>query len=168
MPYICVRESCEHSDSGSSPIQRHYLNQWVLIVNLVLRNNLHWNFSQNSTIFIQENTFEMSSAKWRTFCPGGACKMSRLPKLSSRFLKFSGTRPHDYALIALLVWNIDGLRVAFYIICAFLYYFGCFSREYSLSSLQIHMSYGIWYYFRVLFINTHPIPTMQCAVNIKM
>ena len=36
----------------------HYLNQWWNIVNLTLRNKLHWNVNRNWYIFIQENPFE--------------------------------------------------------------------------------------------------------------
>ena len=46
----------------------HYLNQCANIGNWNLRNNLQWNFNQNSCIFIQENRLEMSSGKWRPFC----------------------------------------------------------------------------------------------------
>ena len=36
----------------------HYLSQGWVIVNRILRNKLHWNFTQITTIFIQENAFE--------------------------------------------------------------------------------------------------------------
>ena len=36
----------------------HYLNQCLIIVKWTLRNKLPWNLNQNSTILIQENTFE--------------------------------------------------------------------------------------------------------------
>ena len=34
------------------------------------RNKLHWNFNQNTKLFIHENTSEISSVKWRPYCPG--------------------------------------------------------------------------------------------------
>ena len=37
---------------------RHYPNQCWYIVNLTLRNKLQWNANQNSSIFIEENTFK--------------------------------------------------------------------------------------------------------------
>ena len=48
----------------------HYLNQCWIVVNWTLRNKFQWNLNQNSNIFIQENVFEMSSAKRRPFCLG--------------------------------------------------------------------------------------------------
>ena len=42
----------------------HYLNQCWDIVNWTLRNELQWNFNQNSYIFIQENAFE--NVVWKT------------------------------------------------------------------------------------------------------
>ena len=50
--------------------QNHYQNQCWNIVNKTLRNKLQWFFCRNSNIFIQENAFEMSSAKRRPFCLG--------------------------------------------------------------------------------------------------
>ena len=41
----------------------HYLNQCWNIDNWTPGNKLQWNFKRNSFIFIEENTFEMSSAK---------------------------------------------------------------------------------------------------------
>ena len=41
----------------------HYLNQCSLIVNLTIMNKLQWNSYHNTELFIQENAFEMSSAK---------------------------------------------------------------------------------------------------------
>ena len=37
----------------------HYLNQCWNIANWTIRNTLQWNFSRNSSIFIQENAFEI-------------------------------------------------------------------------------------------------------------
>ena len=51
------------SNNGLTPTS--YLNQWWNVVNW---NKLQWNLKQNSYIFIQENAFEMSSEKWRSFC----------------------------------------------------------------------------------------------------
>ena len=47
---------------GSALIQimvsSHYLNQCWDIVNWILRNNLHWNFNQNTKLFIHKNASE--------------------------------------------------------------------------------------------------------------
>ena len=48
----------------------HYLTQCWDIVNLTLRNKLHWNLNKNSNIFIQENALKLSSVKRRPFCLG--------------------------------------------------------------------------------------------------
>ena len=79
---------------NSSPSSAAYMRQWIRsalvqimacrlfgakplsepilgVVYRTLGNKLPCNFNQNSTIFIQENAFKMSSAKWRPFCPKG-------------------------------------------------------------------------------------------------
>ena len=43
---------------------RHYLNQYLLLANWTLKNKLHWNFNQYSTILVKES-LEMSCAKRR-------------------------------------------------------------------------------------------------------
>ena len=48
----------------------HYLNQCWFVVNLNFRNKLQLNSNRNSKIFIQENTFIMTSVKRCPFCPG--------------------------------------------------------------------------------------------------
>ena len=48
----------------------HYRGKCLKIVNSNLRNKRQWNLNRNSYIFIQENAFKMSSAKWRQFCFG--------------------------------------------------------------------------------------------------
>ena len=49
----------------------HYLKQCWYFVNWILRSKLHWNFNQNTNLFIHENAFKISSAERRPFCPGG-------------------------------------------------------------------------------------------------
>ena len=44
--------------SGNGLAPSHYLNQWFLIVNWILRNKSQWNLNQNTKIFIEENPFE--------------------------------------------------------------------------------------------------------------
>ena len=56
--YICVRESGQHwfrrwLVGCSAP--SHYPNQCGFIVNWTLKNQLQWNFNQNTKIFIHEN-----------------------------------------------------------------------------------------------------------------
>ena len=52
-------------------VPSHYLNQWWNIVNCwTMGNTFQWNFHQSTTIFVQENAFEMSSGKWLPFCLG--------------------------------------------------------------------------------------------------
>ena len=62
MPLFCLTHwrRVTHYTSVKSGIigTDNHLNQCCLIVNFTLRNKLEWNFNQNSSIFIQENTFE--------------------------------------------------------------------------------------------------------------
>ena len=58
VPHICVRESGQHwfrrwLVGCSAP--SHYPNQCGFIVNWTLKNQLQWNFNQNTKIFIHEN-----------------------------------------------------------------------------------------------------------------
>ena len=74
VPHICVNELGQHwfrwwFVAFSAP--SHYLNQYWVIFNWALRNKLQWNFNQNAKLFIHGNTYEISSAKWQPFCPGG-------------------------------------------------------------------------------------------------
>ena len=73
VPHICVSESDQHwfrqwLVAYSAP--SHYLNQCQVIVNRTLKNELQWNFNQNTKLFIHENASEISSAKWWPFCAG--------------------------------------------------------------------------------------------------
>ena len=49
-------------------VPSHNLNQCWLIFDWNHLNKLKWNLNQNTPIFIQENEFENSFAKWRPFC----------------------------------------------------------------------------------------------------
>ena len=52
-------------------VPSHYLNQCCDVVNWTRDNKLQWNFNQNKKLFIHENAYKISSAKWRPFCRGG-------------------------------------------------------------------------------------------------
>ena len=73
--HICVSESGHHwfrqwLAAFSTP--SHYINQRCVIVNCTLRNELQWNFNQNiKTVSSTKMHLNISSAKWRPFCPGG-------------------------------------------------------------------------------------------------
>ena len=54
--YASVNWASIGSDNGLSP--NHYPNQCSLIVNWAFSNKLQWNSNRNSSIFIQENSFE--------------------------------------------------------------------------------------------------------------
>ena len=56
MPTLGQRRSASWVVAWTAP--SHYLNQCWNIVNWTLGNKLQWNFSRNSNIFIEENTFE--------------------------------------------------------------------------------------------------------------
>ena len=61
MPHICVSESCQHwfrwwLTAHSAP--SHYQTQCFDIVNWTLRSKRHWNFNQNTKLFIYENASE--------------------------------------------------------------------------------------------------------------
>ena len=71
VPHICVSQSDQHWFRYWRVAASHYLNQGRIIINWILRNNLQWNFNQNTNFSIHKNPSEISSAKWRTFCPGG-------------------------------------------------------------------------------------------------
>ena len=65
--HICVSKlTIIGSDSGVSP--GHYLKQCWNVANWTLRNKLQSSLVPNSYIFIQENTHDKSSGKWRKFC----------------------------------------------------------------------------------------------------
>ena len=49
----------------------HYLNQCWIIVYWTLRKKLHWNFNQNTKLFIHKNASENMSVKYRPFFQGG-------------------------------------------------------------------------------------------------
>ena len=55
---------------GAIQAPSHYLNQCWNIADSNFRNKLQWNHQRHSYIFIQDNAFEMSSGKWRSFCLG--------------------------------------------------------------------------------------------------
>ena len=103
-PSICFGNMTSYwmADGISQPIQMH------LDLNVTrCYDKCHW----SAIKFLHNCTCK--------YCSHSLRLVSRLPKLSSRFHTLSGTRHHDYALIALLVWNIDDLRFVIYIICAF-------------------------------------------------
>ena len=61
VPHICVRQYGKHwfrlwPVAYLAP--SHYLHQWWVIVNWILRNTLQWNFNQNTKLIIHENAFE--------------------------------------------------------------------------------------------------------------
>ena len=62
MPHICVTES------GQIMAPSHYLNQGLTIVNLTHRDKLQWTFNENFSFMKMH--LKISSAKWRSFCPG--------------------------------------------------------------------------------------------------
>ena len=59
-------------------VPRHYQNQWWIIINWTLRNKLHWNFTQNCNIFIQENAFENIVWKMSFWLPLNVLMIRRL------------------------------------------------------------------------------------------
>ena len=61
----CLFLDCNHAANAPSS---HYLSQWWLIVNGINGDWVKWNLIKNSTIFIRENLFDMSSAKWGPSC----------------------------------------------------------------------------------------------------
>ena len=68
MTHLCVRILAHHWPRwwlGASSLASYYLNQWWIIVNWSLSK-----FESNTTVFIDENAFEMSSEKYRPFCIG--------------------------------------------------------------------------------------------------
>ena len=48
----------------------HYLNQCCNILNWTLENKLQWKFNQNSSIFIEKNSFENVICEMALFCLG--------------------------------------------------------------------------------------------------
>ena len=73
--HICVGNlTIIGSDNGLSPVRRQAIiwtnDELLLIEPLALRNKILWKFNRNYNIFIQENAFEVSSAKWQPFCLG--------------------------------------------------------------------------------------------------
>ena len=66
MTHICVGNLTIIGSTAPS----HYLNKCWNIVNWTLRSKLQWNFNRNLNIFIQENTLQIPSVKWRPFCLG--------------------------------------------------------------------------------------------------
>ena len=75
MPHIIVSASDQHwfrewLAAYSAP--SHYLNQCWVLVNWTLRNKFQWSFNQNTQLLlIHEVHLDISSVKWRPFCPGG-------------------------------------------------------------------------------------------------
>ena len=90
--HICVGKlTIIGSDNGLSPGRRQAIIRTSAGI-LLIRNKHQWNFNRNSNIFIQENAFEVSSAKWRPFCLGlnvlRPCGSSRSATCAVFYLKF--------------------------------------------------------------------------------
>ena len=49
----------------------HYLNQYWVIINWTLRNDLQWNYNHNAKLFSHENAFEIIVCEIAAICPGG-------------------------------------------------------------------------------------------------
>ena len=61
VPHICVSESGQHRFRWwlvAYSVSIHYLKYCGVIVNCIHRNRFHWNFIQNSDVFIYEIAFE--------------------------------------------------------------------------------------------------------------
>ena len=60
------------ADNGLSPVRHQAIicTSAGIVVNWNLRSKFQWNLERNAHIFIQENVFEIVSAKWRPFCLG--------------------------------------------------------------------------------------------------
>ena len=108
------------SYNGLSPV-RHQAINWTdhtdlyrpyrLIVNWTLRNKFQWNLNRNSNIFIQENPLEMSSAKWRPFCPGGdefLCQWRPMGQYPNH-IKNQGTPSGVNQYCIIMPWNIHDI-----------------------------------------------------------
>ena len=67
--YMSVNKVSIGSGNGLSPVQCQAIT--CLIVNWTLRNKFQWNFNQIQTFLFIKVHFEISSAKWQAFCPGG-------------------------------------------------------------------------------------------------
>ena len=59
-------------------VPSRYLSKCWYVVNWTIGNKLQWNLNRNAHIFIEENPFEMSSAKSRPFCIGLKCTISMI------------------------------------------------------------------------------------------
>ena len=74
MPQLCVSELGQHwfrlwLVAYSAP--SHYLNQCWIIVKWIPRNKVQLNFNQNTKFSSTKMHPQISSVKWRPFCPGG-------------------------------------------------------------------------------------------------
>ena len=87
----------------------HYLNQYQIIVNWNLRNNIQWNLNKNTTTFIQENGF----AKWYSFYLGLnvlTFHFDEIQKYSLKCLIFIHTVPDDNMLLSFIILNNDNMK----------------------------------------------------------
>ena len=68
-------------------VPNYYLNQCWLIVNLNLGNNIQWHLNHSTTILYKKMEFNISSTKWRPFCP-------KLSELNTVFLRPNHIKLH--------------------------------------------------------------------------
>ena len=73
VPHICVGELGQQRFKwwlGAEQATSHYLNQCWTIVKWTLRNKFQWKFIEILTFSFKKICLNISSAKWRPFCPG--------------------------------------------------------------------------------------------------
>ena len=102
MPHICVDELGQHCFiqwlvAYSAPT--HYLNQFWVIVNWILRKKLLWNLNQSTNVSFTKMHLVISSAKWRTYFPRGDDLTLRV----NHAVRYSRVQIQ-------YIWNTDTLR----------------------------------------------------------
>ena len=73
-PHLCISELGQHWFRYwlvTYLVLTYYLNQCCVIVNWTLRNELQWNFNQNTKLFIHENASENVVSKTPTILSWG-------------------------------------------------------------------------------------------------